>query len=115
MIGREANILKSSRPATTRISEPSIFEVAGNDSLTGEGRADVANVRQVICRLPETAMDHEQERERSPANREAQLSKVLRIMTILDALIEPRRISLQDIAQASSEMKIQQSLYKVSS
>ena len=45
MIGREANVLKSSRPATSRISEPSIFEVTGNDSLAGEGGAEVANVR----------------------------------------------------------------------
>jgi len=94
MIGREANILKSSRPATTGISEPSIFKVAGNYSLAGEGGAEVANVRQVICGLPETAVDYEQEREWSLANREAQLSKVLRVMAILDTLIEARRRSL---------------------
>jgi len=101
VIGREANILESSKPATARISEPSIFEVAGNDSLAGEGGAEVANVRQVICGLPETAVDHVQEREGSPSNREAQLCKELRIRPILDTFIEARRRSLQDVAQAS--------------
>ena len=67
MVSREANIQKRSRPAAARISEPSVFEVAGDDSFAGKGSADVANVRQVIRGLPETAMNYEQQRERSLA------------------------------------------------
>ena len=100
MIDGEADILKSSRPTTPRISEPSVFEVAGNDSLAGERGTKVANVRQVVYGLPETTMDHEQEREWSSTRRKAQLSKVLRARPIIDALIVVWWRSLQDVAQA---------------
>jgi hypothetical protein len=49
MVGREADILKGSRPTTAGVSEPSVFEVAGDDSFAGEGSAKIANVLQVIC------------------------------------------------------------------
>ena len=100
MVGREADVLKRSRPATAGISEPSVFEVAGDDSFAGKGSAEVADMRQVICGLPETAVNHEQEREWSPAIGEAQLSEVLRILTVLDAFVEVRRRSLQNVAQS---------------
>src|SRR6266567_6230348 len=60
-------------------------------------------------------MDHEQEREWSPANREAQFSKVLRIPAILDTLVEARRRSLQDVAQALSEVTRRFRSYKLES
>ena len=56
---------------------------------------------QVIHRLPETTMDHEQEREGTGAGRKAQLSKLLRTIAVLDAIIEIRCRSFQDVAQAS--------------
>jgi hypothetical protein len=62
VVSSEADIMKGTRPATTRVSEPSIFEIAGDDSFAGEGSTEITNVLQVICRLPETAMDYEQER-----------------------------------------------------
>jgi hypothetical protein len=99
VVGREADILKRSRPAAARVSQPSVFEVAGDDSFAGEGGAEVANMVQVICGLPETAMDYEQEREGSLAIREAQLSKVLRIWAVLNTPMEGRRRPLQDVAQ----------------
>ena len=45
MVSREADVLKRSGPTTTRISEPSVFEVASDDSFAGEGGTEVANVR----------------------------------------------------------------------
>lgn len=100
MVSRETDILKGSRPSTTRVAEPSVFEVAGDDSLSGERSAKIANVRQVIFGPPETTMDHEQERERSPPVRETQLSKVLRSLAIPDTFVEARWRPLQNVAQA---------------
>ncbi len=91
MVGRETDILEGPRPSTAKISEPSVFEVAGDDSFTGEGSAEVANVLQVIFGLPETPMDYEQERKGPSAIRESQLSKVLGIWAVSDTPIEGRR------------------------
>jgi len=45
VISRETDILKRSRPTATVISDPSVIEVAGDDSFAGKGGAEVANVR----------------------------------------------------------------------
>ena len=103
-VGGEADILKSSRPPPTRVSKSSIFDVASYDSFTGKGGAEVADVRQVICGLPETPMDHEQEREWSSAAWKAQLSEVLGTSTIVETCIEGWWRPLQNVAQASSDM-----------
>jgi hypothetical protein len=103
VVSREADILKSSRPTATRVSEPSVFEVASGDSFACESSAEVTNVRQVICGLPETAVDHEQEWEGPLAFRETQLCKVLKIMAVLDPLIKGRWRPLQDVALGFSK------------
>jgi hypothetical protein len=99
VINRQANVLKSSGPAATGVSQPSIFKIAGDDSLASEGSAERANVLQVIDRLPETTMDYEQEWKGSSARREAQLSEMLRSQAVLDSIIEIWRRSFQDVAQ----------------
>jgi len=58
MVNSEADISKSSRPAATRVSDPSIFQVASDDSFVGECSAEGANVLQVIGGPPETPMYH---------------------------------------------------------
>jgi hypothetical protein len=88
VVSREADILKGPRPATARISESSIFEIAGDDSLAGEGSAEVTNMLQVISGLPETAMDYEQDWEGSRAVRYAQLGKMLRTLAVLDTFMK---------------------------
>ena len=113
MVSCEANILKGSGPAATGVSEPSVFEIAGDNSFAGKGRAEVANVSQVVCRLPETAMDYKQEREVSPILGEPQLTKVLRVNAVPYALIERRRRPRQDVAQATPQMMTRLEPYKV--
>ena len=58
MVSREADILEGSRPASARVSDPSVFEVAGDNSFVGECSAEGTNVFQVIGGLPETPMYH---------------------------------------------------------
>jgi hypothetical protein len=45
-------------------------------------------VLQVICGLPETAMDYEQDWEGSRAVRYAQLGKMLRTLAVLDTFMK---------------------------
>ncbi len=105
MVGRETNILKRPRPAAARISDPSVLEVASDASSLGERRTEVANVLQVICRTPETTVDHEQEWEGPLASGKAQLCKLMRSLTILDTLVERRRLPVKDATQALSKMR----------
>src|SRR5467141_958339 len=60
-------------------------------------------------------MDYEQEWELSPARRKPQFSKMLRVPAILDTLVEARRRSLQDVAQALSEVTRRFRSYKLES
>ncbi len=105
MVSCEADIMKGSGPAATNISDPSVFNVAGDDSFARECSAERANVLQVIGRSPETAVNHEQEREGTRTIRKAQLGKVLRIRAVLDAFVESRWRSFQDVAQAVFEVR----------
>ncbi len=52
-------------PAAVGVSETPVFEVARDCSLAGRAGAESANVLQIIGGLPETTMNHEEEREGS--------------------------------------------------
>ncbi len=65
--GRQADVLKGSRPTTARVAYPPILYVARDYSLRCQGGAEMSYVRQVITGLPEATMDNEEQWERSLA------------------------------------------------
>src|SRR2546425_4213157 len=90
VIGREAYVLKSSRPTATRVTYPSVLYVARDNSLGRKGGAKMPDMRQVINGPPKTTMDNEEQRERSFALGKPDISEVARIIPITDANVENR-------------------------
>jgi len=90
-VGCETDVLKSSRPTTTRVADPPVFEVARDNSLRSEGGAEMPNVGQVILGLPETAVDNEEQGERSFSVWKPEICELIGITAIMGPLIEWRR------------------------
>jgi hypothetical protein len=86
----EVDVLKSSRPTTTWVADPSVFYIARDYSLRGEGGTEMPDVRQVVNGLPETAVDNEEQREGSLTVGKSKLSELTRIIAIADPHIERR-------------------------
>jgi hypothetical protein len=89
-VGCETDVLKSSRPTTTRVADPPVFEVARDNSLRSEGGAEMPNVGQVILGLPETPVDNEEQGERSFAVGKPKLSELTRIVAVTGPQVERR-------------------------
>jgi hypothetical protein len=79
----ETDVLESSRPTATRVADSPVLYVACDYSLGGEGGAEMADMRQVIASLPETAVDNEEQRERSFAFRKSKLSELSRVIAVI--------------------------------
>ncbi len=98
--GRKTDVLKGSRPTATRVADPPVFYVARDYSLGGEACAEMTNMRQVIAGLPETAMDHEEQREWSFAYRKPNLSELIGIIAVSDPQVENGWGPVEDGAQS---------------
>src|SRR2546428_1200933 len=90
----EADVLKGSRPATAGVADPPVFYIACDYSFSGEGGAEMPDVRQVISGLPETAMDDEKQRERSIALGKSKFSELVRVTAVANSHVEKRRGSI---------------------
>src|SRR5260370_19687953 len=88
--GCETDVLKGSWPAAAGVADPSVFEVACDNSLRSEGGAEMPNVGQVILGLPETSVDNEEQRERSFALGKPKLSELTRIVAVMGPQVERR-------------------------
>jgi len=88
--GREADVLKGSRPTAAEVANPPVFDAARDHSLGGEGGAEMPDVRQIITRLPETAMNNEEQRKRSFTVGKPKLGELTGIIAIADPYIERR-------------------------
>ena len=86
--GCEADVLKGSRPAPSRVSDPSVFYVTCDNSFGGESGAEMTDVRQVVDGLPETTMDDKEDREGSLAFRKSKLSELIWGIAIADPFVE---------------------------
>jgi len=95
------------------VSDPSVFEVAGDNSFASKCSAEVPNVLQVISGLPKSTVNHEHEREGTWATRQAHVSKVLGTLAVSDAFVENRRRSLQDATQVLIKMNCRKPWYKI--
>ena|SRR2546422_1389485 len=102
----EADVLKGSRPATAGVADPPVFYIACDYSFSGEGGAEMPDVRQVISGLPETAMDNEEQRKRSFAIGKPELGELARIIAIANPNVEKRWAPIQDIAQGFSKSRL---------
>src|SRR2546427_12862086 len=99
----EANVVKSSGSTTARVSDPPVFYVGGDNSRRCEGGAEMADVREVILGLPETAVDNEEQWKRSFALGKPELSELARIIAIANPNVEKRWAPIQDIVQGFSK------------
>jgi hypothetical protein len=88
--GCEADVLKGSRPAAAKVANPPVFDVARDYPLGGEGGAEMPDMREVILGSPETAMDNEEQRERSFTVRKSELGELVGIIAISDPQVESR-------------------------
>ncbi len=88
--GCETDVLKGSWPATAGVADPSVFQVARDNSLRSEGGAEMPNVGQVILGLPETPVDNEEQGERSFAVGKPKLGELTRIVAVTDPQVERR-------------------------
>ncbi len=80
--GREADVLKGSRPTAAEVANSPVFNAARDHSLGGEGGAEMPDMRQIITRLPESAMNNEEEGKRSFAGGITKLCELTRIFAV---------------------------------
>src|SRR5579864_1618982 len=97
---RLIDVLESLRPAAAGISYPPIFHVPRRHALCGESSAQVTGMREVILRAPESAMQEHKRRMRSFARRAPQIDKLIRVRSVVQALIRGRRRKRQDVFAA---------------
>ncbi len=83
-----ADVLEGSGIAAAGVSETAVFEIARDDSVAGEAGAEGANVLQIIGGLPETIMNHKEQREGSLAFGVSQLGKLARVSTVPNSLVK---------------------------
>lgn len=91
IIGPDTYIPKGFGPSTARGSHSSILEIASDDTLLGEGGAEMTNVRQVIGGFPEPTVNYKQEwKLPSRILRKTQLRELIWALAIPDALVKWR-------------------------
>ena len=88
---REGQILSRRGPAAVRDADAAVLEVPGRDPGVAERLAEVAGVDQVVGRLPVAAMEHERERERPFAGRNAQVAELERLGSVCNAHVRRGR------------------------
>jgi hypothetical protein len=86
----ETDVQKSSRPTTARVANPSVFYAGRDYSFVGEGGAEMSYVRQVVCGLPETTMDNEEQGKRSFTIGKPKIRELTRISAVGDPQVERR-------------------------
>ncbi len=84
---RQGNVLERARPASARIADPPVLDVPGCDSGGGQGRAEMAEMRQVVAIAPEAAVDRDCAGVRPGSIRHPQVSELERLGAVRDAPI----------------------------
>ncbi len=87
---READVLKSSWPATTWASDSPILYAACDDSRRREGGAEVSNMRQVINGLPESTVENEEQWEGSFTVGKSKFGELTWVTAVRDPQVERR-------------------------
>src|SRR5262249_44844208 len=76
----QVDVLLRSRPAASGIADPAVFEAPRRDSRLGQSDAQVPRMCEVVDRLPEAAVDYDDERKRPVSGgREAQVAELQRL------------------------------------
>ncbi len=62
MVGAASDVLKSSRPASSLIADPPVFEGPGGDAVAGQRRRELAAMSDVVLGQPAASMDEDGDR-----------------------------------------------------
>ena len=89
---RTFEVLRCRGPFAAGIAEPAVLEIPASDPGAAECLAEVTEVDQVVGRLPVAAVQHERERERPVAGRDAKVAELERLRPVGDPRVRrPRR------------------------
>src|ERR1700730_8168527 len=80
-----SDIVERSRPSSTWISNASVFQVPGRQSMPGYRFAQMFNLLQVVKRAPVAAMDHDGHWMRTPPRRHAQITDLKFATAVCDS------------------------------
>src|SRR5687767_13223495 len=57
MVHSSSDVLKGTRPAAARNTDPAVLDVPGRDPFAGESLAEMPGVFEAVARAPEAAVD----------------------------------------------------------
>ena len=88
---RTPDIDKCAWPSPARIPYPPVLNIRGRDSLRRQSCAQMPGVTQIVLRPPESPMNADRQRVRSPPFRKPQINKLILIPAIRYPHIRFRR------------------------
>src|SRR5947209_3396141 len=99
------NVVQGSGPSSPRISDPTILKVPGCNAGLFERCAKMSGVQQIVLRLPESAMDKNQEGMRSPSGGYAQIPELNLIGAVGNTRVSLRSGELQNILRRTGSSR----------
>src|SRR5687767_10357308 len=76
------DVLKGSRPAASRVAEPTVLDVPRGDAASGKRRAQMRSVAEIVARAPEATVDDDGDRVRPSTVGEPQVAEVQSVRAI---------------------------------
>ena len=81
------DVVEGARPAAAGVAEAPVLDVPRRDAVGGEVDAQVPGMGQVVDRLPVAAVEHDDERERPAACRQAQVTELEWLVAVDDTRV----------------------------
>ena len=90
VVERPLEVVRGGGPLPAGIADATVLEVPAGDPGGAQRLAEVAEVDQVVGRLPVAAVQHERERERPLAVRDAKVAELQRLRPVDDPRVRRR-------------------------
>ena len=99
LIGR-SDVLKCAGPGSAFVADPAIFKICGRNRFTGEGRAEMSAMIEIVFRAPEPPVNVDNERKGSgfvDLRRKSQIEELVWVAAVGQPLVGRWRLQRQNV------------------